>query len=76
MTPRAELDLVIDTAARKLAEPSAVDQALGRDLLALALELAASNVADGLERIAELRARWLDASDLVDKIADTLEGAA
>lgn len=71
-----ELDLVIETASRKLAEPSQLDQALGRDLLELALELAASDVAYALEQIGELRARWLDAADLVGKLADTLEGAA
>lgn len=69
-----ELDLVIETASRKLAEPSSLDQALGRELLELALELAAADVAFALERVNELRARWLDAADLVDKLADTLEG--
>lgn len=75
MSAPIELEVVLDTARRKMLEPSPVDQALGRELLELALEMAKTDAPAALERVAELRAEWLDRTDLVGKLADYLEGA-
>lgn len=75
MSMRPEVDLIIETATRKLNEPGLVDQALGRDLLGLAVELIEADAVPAAELVAEWRARWLDAADLVTKVADTLDAA-
>ncbi len=67
---RSDVALILDTAHRLLVEGSPVSTAMARDLFTLAVEVTID--AAGELAVDELRARWLDAADVMSKLADAL----